>query len=85
MQKFSSVDAYINSFSPNIQTVLHKVRVLVRSIAPEAIEQIAYGMPAYKLNGKPLVYFAAYKKHLGVYATPTTHTEYAAELALCTQ
>lgn len=81
MQKFSSVDEYIHSFPADIQTVLNDVRALVRSVAPDASEQIAYGMPAYKLRGKPLVYFGAYKGHLGVYALPVTHTEYAVELA----
>jgi len=38
-------------------------------------------MPTYKLNGKPLVYFAGYKNHIGFYATPTGHSEFAEELA----
>jgi uncharacterized protein YdhG (YjbR/CyaY superfamily) len=38
-------------------------------------------MPAYKLNGKPLVYFAAYKKHIGFYATPSGHEKFAQELS----
>jgi uncharacterized protein YdhG (YjbR/CyaY superfamily) len=45
------------------------------------VESIAYGMPAYKINGKPLVYFAGYKKHIGFYATPSGHTEFADELS----
>ena len=49
--------------------------------APNAIESISYGMPAYKLNGKPLVYFAGYKHHIGFYATPSGHSEFAKELA----
>jgi uncharacterized protein YdhG (YjbR/CyaY superfamily) len=38
-------------------------------------------MPAYKMNGKPLVYFAAFKKHIGFYATPTGHAEFRDELS----
>ena len=38
-------------------------------------------MPAYKINGKPLVYFAGFKNHIGFYATPTGHAEFADELA----
>lgn len=42
---------------------------------------MAYGMPAYKLRGKPLVYFAAFNKHIGFYATPTGHEKFATKLA----
>ena len=38
-------------------------------------------MPAYKLDGKPFVYFAAFKNHIGLYATPSAHAEFAKELA----
>ena len=42
---------------------------------------MSYGMPAYKLKGKPLVYFAGFKNHIGFYATPSGHTEFARELS----
>ncbi len=45
------------------------------------MEGIAYQMPAYKIKGKPLVYFAAYKNHIGFYATPTGHSAFAEELS----
>ena len=38
-------------------------------------------MPAYKLNGQPLVYYAAFAKHIGFYATPTGHETFVEELA----
>jgi uncharacterized protein YdhG (YjbR/CyaY superfamily) len=38
-------------------------------------------MPAYKFNGKPLMYFAAYARHIGIYATPCSHEAFADELA----
>jgi uncharacterized protein YdhG (YjbR/CyaY superfamily) len=53
--------------------------------APGAVESISYGMPAYKLNGKPLVYFAAFKNHIGFYATPTGHEAFAKELSIYKQ
>lgn len=46
-----------------------------------AEEGISYGMPAYKMNGRPLVYFAAFKNHIGFYATPTGHAAFAKELS----
>ena len=67
---FNTVDEYIKSFSKDIQTLLEQVREIIKTTAPNAVESIAYGMPAYKTNGKPLVYFAAFKKHIGFYATP---------------
>jgi uncharacterized protein YdhG (YjbR/CyaY superfamily) len=79
--EFESVDQYIGSFPEDIQILLAKVRTTIKEKAPEAVESIAYGMPAYKLNDKPLVYFAGFKKHIGFYATPTGHSEFADELA----
>lgn len=46
-----------------------------------AEEGISYGMPAYKMNGRPLVYFAAFKNHIGFYATPIGHVAFAKELS----
>ena len=78
---FKSVDEYIKTFPKDIQSLLDRVRATIREKAPEAIESIAYGMPAYKTNGKPLVYFAGFKNHIGFYATPTGHSEFADELS----
>lgn len=76
-----TVDAYIKTFSKDVQTALVKIRQIIRKNAPNAEESIAYGMPAYKLAGRPLVYFAGYAKHIGFYATPTGHSAFAKELA----
>ena len=81
MEKFKSVDEYIKAFPKDVQELLRKVRITICEKAPEAVESISYGMPAYKLNGKPLVYFAGYKNHIGFYATPSGHTEFKAELS----
>jgi len=78
---FKTVDEYIKSFPKDIQILLEKVRKTIIVKAPEAVESIAYGMPAYKTNGKPLVYFAGFKSHIGFYATPTGHAEFANELS----
>lgn len=76
-----TVEDYIHSFQGTIHERLNEVRSLILSLAPEASESISYGMPAYKLYGKPLVYFAGYQKHLGFYATPTGHAEFKVELS----
>ncbi|MBW4362096.1 iron chaperone [Flavobacterium taihuense] len=78
---FKTVDEYISTFPKEIQSLLENVRATIKNKAPEAIESISYGMPTYKTNGKPLVYFAGYKNHIGFYATPTGHTEFANELS----
>jgi uncharacterized protein YdhG (YjbR/CyaY superfamily) len=75
-----SVGEYIAGFPPEVQAILAQIRATVKAAAPEAVECIAYAMPAYKLNG-PLVYFAGYKNHIGFYATPTGHEAFAEELS----
>jgi uncharacterized protein YdhG (YjbR/CyaY superfamily) len=76
-----NVDDYIKSFPEDVQVRLKQIRAAIRKNAPEAEESIAYKMPAYKTNGKPLVYFAGFEKHIGFYATPTGHSQFAKELS----
>jgi uncharacterized protein YdhG (YjbR/CyaY superfamily) len=76
-----SVDDYIKGFPKDIQKSLNQIRTAISENAPDAVESISYGMPAYKLGGKPLVYFAAYEKHIGFYATPTGHAKFEKELS----
>jgi uncharacterized protein YdhG (YjbR/CyaY superfamily) len=61
-----TIDEYISGFSPDVQAILQQVREVVRMAAPDAQEAISYQIPAFKLNGV-LVYFAAFKKHIGFY------------------
>ncbi|MGC9343481.1 MAG: iron chaperone [Bacteroidales bacterium] len=75
------VDDYIRKFPENARSILHEIRDIIQKAAPGANESMSYGMPAYKLNGKPLVYFAAFKNHIGFYATPSGHQEFADELS----
>ena len=74
-------EAYIVNFPEEIQELLNQLRAAIRQTAADAQESISYGMPAFKLNGKPLVYFAAFKNHIGFYATPTGHKEFENELS----
>lgn len=66
MAQFDSVDDYIASFPPSIQTLLKKMRQTVKKAAPKAEEKISYGIPTLFLNGN-LVHFGAFKKHIGFY------------------
>ncbi|MGD0582940.1 MAG: DUF1801 domain-containing protein [Bacteroidales bacterium] len=76
-----NVDDYIKSFPENVQVRLKQIRATIRENAPVAEESIAYKMPAYKTNGKPLVYFAGFNNHIGFYATPTGHAQFAKDLS----
>lgn len=80
-QSAKNVDEYIKSFPQEIRDLLMQVRKTIKQAAPGAEEGISYGMPAYKTYGKPLVYFAAYKGHIGFYATPTGHAAFVEELS----
>lgn len=80
MKNYRSIQEYIMSFPPEIQEKLNQMYRTIKNVAPNAEEGISYGMPAFKLNQKPLVYFAAQKQHIGFYATPTGHAAFAEEL-----
>ena len=60
------VTQYIAAFPPKVRAILRKVRQTVRDAAPDAEESISYRMPAYKLDGV-LVYFAAFRNHIGLF------------------
>ena len=61
-----SIDDYIGGFAPEVQAILPRIRSTVRNAAPDAVEDISYAIPCFKLEG-PLVYFAAFKQHIGFY------------------
>lgn len=75
------VDEYINKFDGEVKVRLLEIREVIRAEVPEAEESISYGMPGYKLNGKPVVYFAGYEHHVGFYATPNGHDAFKDEFS----
>ncbi len=81
----NEVETYIKQFPDSVQEILRSIRKLIKDNAPDSEELFAYGMPAYKTNRKPLVYFAAYKNHIGFYATPSGHHEFQHELSMYKQ
>ena len=76
-----TIASYFAKFPETSQKRMQQIRTLILEKAPEAQESISYGMPAYKTNGKPLIYFAAFKNHIGLYATPSGHTHFADALS----
>ncbi len=77
----ATVDDYLAGFGGEVRARLDTMREVVRRSAPDAVEGMAYGMPAYKLDGRPLVYFAGYDGHIGFYATPNGHEAFAEEFS----
>jgi uncharacterized protein YdhG (YjbR/CyaY superfamily) len=69
-KKFETVEEYIASRPKNVQDILKKLRDTVKKTVPEAVESISYDMPTFKLNGQRLVYFSAWKNHIGFYSIP---------------
>lgn len=80
-KKFKSIDEYIAHLPENVQDILEELREVISESAPEAEETINYGIPTFKLNGKNLVHFAAYKNHIGFYPAPSGIAEFRKELS----
>jgi len=81
---FKNIDEYISIQTPEVQVLLEQMRITIKKAAPKAEEIISYNMPAFKYHGM-LVYFAAFKNHIGFYATPTGHSEFKKELSVYKQ
>jgi uncharacterized protein YdhG (YjbR/CyaY superfamily) len=78
--RFHSIDEYIATFPEDVQVILRDMRATIRAAAPDAEERISYQMPAFALNGI-LVYFAAFKNHIGFYPTSSGIEAFRQELS----
>lgn len=76
----TTIDEYIATFPEAIQAILQQIRATIKAAAPLAEETISYAMPTFKQQGV-LAHFAAFKNHIGFYATPTAHEAFAKELS----
>lgn len=65
-----SIDDYIADFPSDVQSRLKRIRQLILEVVPDAAELISYRIPAFKLQGRVLIYFAAFKEHLSMYPAP---------------
>jgi uncharacterized protein YdhG (YjbR/CyaY superfamily) len=79
--KIKTIEGYIKKFPPEVRKILEKIRQIIKKAAPGAEEAFGYGVPAFKLNGKWLVYFAAFKNHVGFYPTPSGIAAFEKELS----
>lgn len=67
-----SVDEYLAAQPEPVRQKLAEVRATIRKAVPDAVEGIGYGMPGYKLHGKPMLYFAGFTKHYSLFAASGT-------------
>ena len=75
------IDQFISTYPTEVQTILQKIRKLIQKSAPGAEEAMSYGIPTFKLNGKNLVHFSAFKEHIGFYPTPSGIEKFKKELS----
>ena len=78
---FETIDEYIASFPKDVQVILEELRQTIRDCAPDAEERISYGISTFDLNGRHLVHFAAFKKHVGFFPTSSGVTAFKKELS----
>lgn len=78
--RFESVDDYIASYPEETRAQLAQVRQAIHRTVPEAHEKISYGMATFTMDGRPLVYFAGWKNHIGLYPVPTGDATFEAAI-----
>ena len=76
-----SFDDYMDHFPKDVQLRLQKLRLTIKKAAPQAKEKISYGIPAFTLNGM-LVWFAAFKNHIGFYPRTSAIAAFKKELSV---
>ncbi len=76
----TTIDEYISQFPEDVQHILVKIRAVIKESAPGAVEKISYQMPGFYLKGN-LVWFAAYKRHIGFYPAPSGTEAFNRELS----
>ncbi len=80
--KPTTTDEYIATFPEKTQTALQQVRETIRAAAPtDAVECLSYAIPTFDWQGRHLVHFAAFERHIGLYPTPVGMEEFREELA----
>ena len=79
--KFETVDEYLSTLPQQAKAMLQELRKTIRKAAPQAEELISYNMPAFKLQGM-LVWYAAYKEHIGFYPRPSAIEAFKKELSV---
>ncbi|MEK6780682.1 MAG: DUF1801 domain-containing protein [Bacteroidota bacterium] len=79
--KPKDIDEYIAGFPKGTQKLLEQIRATIKKLVPDAEETIRYGIPTFNLNGHYLIYFAGYKKHIGLYPVPGGNETFAKDFS----
>ena len=79
--KYKTVQEYLSAQPAPVKAMLQQMRSTIKEAAPEAEEVISYNMPAFKLNGM-LVWYAAFKNHIGFYPRPSGLEAFKKEIAI---
>ncbi len=77
----ANIDDYIKDYPKEVRDIMEKIRKTIKEVMPDATETIGYGIPTFKLNGKNVVHFGGYDKHIGFYPAPGGLDEFEEELA----
>jgi uncharacterized protein YdhG (YjbR/CyaY superfamily) len=80
-QKFDTVDEYVAAQPASSRRILDEVRRRIAAALPDSVEAISYQIPTFKVDGKPVLYVAAWKEHIAVYPIPDTDPQLTAEIA----
>ena len=78
---FRSIDEYIAACPAESRAHLQQIRILIHSLVPEAKEKISYQIACFELNGKNLVHFAGWKKHVSLYPIPAGSEAFNKQIA----
>lgn len=81
MAKFETVDAYVASFPAEVRQQLEAVRAAIAESAPGTVQTIKYDIPTFTVEGRYLVYFAGWKRHISIYPIPAADQAFRRELA----
>lgn len=63
----TTIEEYLSNLSESQKKEFHRIRKIVKQIVPDAEETISYGMPTFKYNKRPLLYFGAFKNHMSLF------------------
>jgi uncharacterized protein YdhG (YjbR/CyaY superfamily) len=80
LAKADTVDGYIATLPADVQPIIEEIRRLIRATIPDSGEKISYNMPTVTIDGNALIYFAAWKHHIGIYPIPTLDDELESEV-----
>jgi len=78
---FQSIDEYIVACPPDSQAYLREIRKLIQTLVPDAKEKVSYQIGCFELNGKNLIHFAGWKKHVSLYPIPAGSDAFNKEIA----